>query len=234
MQEAVHVRREPRVIAGDPDVLVPACSRRPRAPRTSARTWVRSRCAVVGDGDLDAGLLREPQAHRLVARGVVAQGQQLVAADLRERRARVLERRDPRTSPSVGQAGSVSGAYGDRQPREVPGGEQDDRREAAVGPCFAGDGPLRAIALPGRMPSSRQVIAPPTRKRRRMDVPSMGMARLLLSPGPVESRPVTRPSPTGPGQRGRRAVRCDVHASAVDLMDDCPVSLTLDRWAGPS
>src|SRR5436190_564524 len=47
--------------------------------------------AVVGDRNGHAGLLGEPEAHRLVCLGVVSEREQLVAADLGEGRPRVLE-----------------------------------------------------------------------------------------------------------------------------------------------
>src|SRR5512132_3894404 len=91
LQEAAHVRRQSCVIARDSDVLAArvADGLQRRIHRLVERRT--GRLAVVRDGDGDTALLVEPQAHRLVGVAVVAEGHELVAADLREGRAWVLK-----------------------------------------------------------------------------------------------------------------------------------------------
>src|SRR4029450_5792149 len=82
LQEATHVRRQSCVIARDSDVLVARVA--DGLQRLIHRLVERrtGRLAVVRDGDGDAALLVEPQAHRLVGGGG-----RTVAGELRAARA---------------------------------------------------------------------------------------------------------------------------------------------------
>ena len=130
LQEAGHVGRQAGVVAGDTNVLVARVTRclERRIHRLVGR---RARGqAVVGDLDGDAALLGEAEAHRHVGVGVVAERQELVAADLRERRARIEE--DELLEGARCRARRVHSLVtdGDLEPREMPGGEEDDRGRA--------------------------------------------------------------------------------------------------------
>src|SRR6266550_3282641 len=92
LEEARHVGREAGVVAGDPDVDVAGVAGR---LERLVHVLVERRAlgpAVVGDRNGHAGLLGEPEAHRLMLLGrVVAEREQLIAADLREGRSWVQE-----------------------------------------------------------------------------------------------------------------------------------------------
>ncbi len=131
LEEPGHVRREAGVVAGDADVAVTPVAGRLEGLVHGLVGRRALRPAVVGDLHRHPGLLGEARRHRLLPIGVVAEGEQLVAAHLWERGARievhqVLER-------ARAWAVRIDPLVVDRhlEPGEVPGGEQHDRGSPA-------------------------------------------------------------------------------------------------------
>src|SRR5437868_7686776 len=130
-EEAAEVGRQPCVVAGDANVLVErVAGGLERAEHRLIEGRARDGSIVL---DLDVDARRVAEARFPSAAGTVGERHKLVAADLREGRARreVREKVLERTRARTGRVDSLV-VDGDEQPREVVSGKEDDWRQRSV------------------------------------------------------------------------------------------------------